>query len=135
MVYVTREERRQEVLAAFREPLEGVAQIIAPEEYAKWGYPAPTPNGRMSDLVLAARSDYAFDAAIQGEPVSAPVTPGGAHGYLNISPDMNAILVVWGAGIRETHLGPEPNVNVAPTIARLLGIEFPKAAVLGEIFK
>ena len=39
MVYVTREERRKDVLGAFSKPLEGVAQVIAPEEYAKWGFP------------------------------------------------------------------------------------------------
>jgi len=48
---------------------------------------------------------------------------------------MNAILVAWGAGIRQTRTGPQPNVDVAPTIARLLGIEFPHAAVLGEFLK
>ena len=79
MVYVTREARRKEVLAAFREPLEGVAQTITPDEYAKWGYPAPTRNGRMSDLVLAAAPDYAFDAAIQGETVSTVSSPAGAQ--------------------------------------------------------
>lgn len=135
MVYVTREARRSEVLAAFREPLEGVARTIAPEEYAKWGYPAPTHNGRMSDLVLAAAPDYAFDGAFQGEPVTAAARPGGAHGYLNTEADMNAILVAWGAGIRHTTTGPQPNVNVAPTIARLLGVEFPKAAALREFLK
>ena len=135
MVYVTREERRQEVLAAFREPLEGVAQTITPDEYAKWGYPAPTHNGRMSDLVLAAAPDYAFDAAIQGDTVTTVATPGGAHGYLNTDPDMNAILVAWGAGIRHGRTGPKPNVDVAPTIARLLGVEFSKATVLSEFLK
>jgi predicted AlkP superfamily pyrophosphatase or phosphodiesterase len=135
MVYVTREERRKEVLAAFREPLEGVARTIAPEEYGKWGYPAPTHNGRMSDLVLAAAPDYAFDGAIQGEPVSAAATPGGAHGYLNTDSDMQAILVAWGDGIRHVRVPAKPNVDVAPTIARLLGVEFPKAAVLSEFLK
>lgn len=135
MVYVTRGERRQDVLAAFRQPLEGVARTIAPAEYGQWGYPAPTPNGRMSDLVLAAATDYAFDGAIAGDPVSASATPGGAHGYLNTDPDMNAILVAWGAGIRNVHTGPQPNVDVAPTIARLLGLDFHQGTVIGEFLK
>jgi predicted AlkP superfamily pyrophosphatase or phosphodiesterase len=135
MVYVTRESRRQDVLAAFRTPLEGVARTILPEEYGKWGYPAPTPGSRMSDLVLAAQPDYAFDGAYQGETVTVPVTQGGAHGYLNTDPDMNAILVAWGAGIRQGRTGPKPNVDVAPTIAKLLGVDFSKAAVLSDFLK
>jgi predicted AlkP superfamily pyrophosphatase or phosphodiesterase len=135
MVYVTREEKRQEVLAAMREPIPGVTQVIAPGDYAKYGFPAPVRNGRMADLVLAAAPDYAFDGAIQGEAVTNTASPNGAHGYLNSDSDMNAILVAWGAGIRHVQTGPKPNVDVAPTIARLLGIEFPKASVLSEFLK
>jgi len=135
MVYVTHEEKRPEVLAAMREPIPGVSQVIAPEEYAKWGFPAPVHNGRMADLVLAASPDYAFDGVMQGAPVTDTAGPNGAHGYLNTDPDMNAILVAWGAGIRHVQTGPKPNVDVAPTIARLLGFEFPKASVLGEFLK
>ena len=48
---------------------------------------------------------------------------------------MNAILVAWGAGIRHGQTGPKPNVDVAPTIARLLGVEFRTAAVVGDFLK
>jgi predicted AlkP superfamily pyrophosphatase or phosphodiesterase len=139
-VYVTREEKRKEVLDAFRAPIPGVAQVIAPEEYAKWGYPKPTPNGRMGDLVLVGANDYAFDAAFEGA-VNTD-TPGGAprgaHGYINSDPDMNAILVAWGAGIkRGVKTPPKPNVDVAATIAKLLGVEVKgmEGKVLGEFLK
>lgn len=135
MVYVTREEKRQEVLAAMREPMIGVSQVIAPDEYAKWGYPAPTHNGRMADLVLAAEPDYSFSGGFQGEALTNTTSPGGSHGYLNSDPDMNAILVAWGAGIRHTQTGPKPNLDVAPTIAKLLGIEFLKGSVLADFLK
>ena len=50
--------------------------------------------------------------------------PRGAHGYLNSDPDMNAILVAWGAGIkRGAKSAAKPNVDVAATIAKLLGVE------------
>src|SRR5215471_3306740 len=39
MVYITREERRAAVLAAMHEPLKGVARVMEPAEYAKWGLP------------------------------------------------------------------------------------------------
>jgi predicted AlkP superfamily pyrophosphatase or phosphodiesterase len=128
MVYVTREEKRNLVLDAFRAPIPGVAQVIAPADYEKWGFPKVTPNGRMADLVLAAASDYAFDGGIEGA-VNADVPGGGirgAHGYLNTDPEVQAILVAWGAGIKVgVKTAPRPNVDVAATIAQLLGVEFP----------
>ena len=82
----------------------------------------------MADLVLAAEPGYSFAGTVAGEVVTdapAGTTPG-SHGYLSSDPDMNSILVAWGAGVRPgARLGIVPNVNVAPTIARLLGIKWP----------
>jgi len=56
--------------------------------------------------------------------VTESIPPIGSHGYLNTDPDMSAIFIAWGAGIRKGIQVPEiRNVDVAPTIARLLGIE------------
>lgn len=139
MVYVTREEKRKEVLDAFKAPIPGVAQVISPDEYSKWGFPKVLPNGRMSDLVLAAANDYSFDGAIDGS-VNTDV-PGGAvrgsHGYLNTNPDMQAILVAYGAGIRgAARTGPKPNVDVAATVAKILGVDLKmEGKVLSEFLK
>lgn len=129
MVYITRESRRAEItplLDGMFRNVPGVASIIHPAEYAKYGYPAPLPGGRMADLVLVASPDYAFDGNTKGDTVSdvaAGATPG-QHGYLNSDPDMQEILVAWGAGIRAgARAGVVPNVSVAPTLARLLHIE------------
>ena len=82
----------------------------------------------MSDLVLAAEPGYAFEGGIAGDPVS-DVPPGaspGTHGYLNSDREMSALLIASGAGVKPgTRLGAVPNVNVAPTIARLLGLKWP----------
>ena len=118
----------------------GISKVILPDEFEKAGYPKWTPGGRMADIVLAAQPGYAFDGAIAGEPVTnvaAGANPG-AHGYLNADPDMQEILVAWGAGIRPgTKLGVVPNVNVAPTIAKLLGLGWPadRGQPLTEILK
>jgi predicted AlkP superfamily pyrophosphatase or phosphodiesterase len=139
-VYVTREEKRKEVLDAFRTAIPGVSQVIPSEEFAKWGYPKVTPNGRMADLVLAAANDYAFDGSFAGE-MNSDVPAGsarGAHGYLNTDPDMRAILVAWGAGIKRGAKSPaKPNVDVAATIAKLLGVEVKgmDGKVLSEFLK
>ncbi len=80
----------------------------------------------MADLVLVARDGYNFSGGLQGELVRDVNATGsaGSHGYLNTEPEMNAIFVAWGRGIRKgTQLGTIRNVDVAPTIAALLGIE------------
>src|SRR5207247_8047224 len=83
-------------------------------------FPSPVQNNHMADLVLAAAPGYSFEGATQGEPV-ADVTPGstpGAHGYLSADPDMNAIFIASGAGIKPgAKLGLIRNLDVAPTIA------------------
>ncbi|HYW43236.1 MAG TPA: ectonucleotide pyrophosphatase/phosphodiesterase [Bryobacteraceae bacterium] len=143
MVYVTREGKRATLLPALAEAFRGVpgvAQIILPAEYPKFGYPSVTPGGRMADMVLAAAPGYAFEPAITGQ-VAGDVPAGaslGTHGYLASDPDMTAILVAWGAGIRPgSHAGVVPNLSIAPTIARLLGVPLPgtPAPPLGELLQ
>jgi predicted AlkP superfamily pyrophosphatase or phosphodiesterase len=42
---------------------------------------------------------------------------------LNSDPEMQAIFLAWGSGIRSgVHLDTIPNVDVAPTIAALLSV-------------
>jgi len=133
LVYVTREALREATLKTLNQALpklEGVAQVIPPAEFARYGYPQPSPGGRMADLVLAAQNGYGFEPANTGDPVAdvpAGANPG-QHGYLNTDPDMQAILVLWGAGVRTgARTGPQPNRSVALTIAQLLGLSLPGA--------
>jgi predicted AlkP superfamily pyrophosphatase or phosphodiesterase len=128
MVYFTRKpmpELKDEFLK-----LPGVTKVILPDEYASYGYPKAEPGGRMSDMVLVAAPDYGFDGVATGEP-SVDVPPGehpGTHGYVNSDTDMQAIFVAWGAGVKPgTKLGEFPNLRVAPTIAKLLGVSLPAA--------
>ena len=131
MVYITRASRKAELTASLPEmfrSVEGVARVIPPVEFASLGY--PEPNERMADLVLAAADGYAFGGTIDGEAVvSVPAgSSPGAHGYLNTDPDMNAVLVASGAGIRKgATLGTVKNTALAPAIARLLGVALPDA--------
>lgn len=127
MVYITRSAKKAELSSKLRSEfaaIVGVKGIIEPADFAKHGF--PPPNERMADMVLLADDGYAFDGASKGETVTA-VPPGstpGAHGYINTDTDMNAVFVAWGAGIkRGANLGSIRNLDVAPTIARLLGLE------------
>ena len=133
MVYVTQPEGKAQTIATLKQlfsTLEGVTKVIEPAEFAAWGYPDPAQEPRMADLVLATTGSYSFsaatrDGAIQREPTGA--SPG-AHGYLNDDTQMQAIFIASGRGIkRGAKLGDISNLDVAPTIAHLLGVTFPEA--------
>lgn len=106
--------------------LEGVDRIIEPAEYAALGMPSPKDNPQMADLVLVAKPTYGFAGGAEGEPV-VDVVDGmtiGMHGYVADDPDMNAIFIAWGRGIRKgVRLETLKNVDVAPTVAALLGLK------------
>lgn len=132
MVYVTRETLRSGTLKQLQSifsKIPGIQRVILPADYSQFDYPQHVPGGRMAEMVLVAAPGYAFDGETKGESVvdvSTGATPG-THGYLNSDPDMHAIFVAWGAGIRPgVHLGQVRTVDIAPTIAYLLNVNFPK---------
>jgi predicted AlkP superfamily pyrophosphatase or phosphodiesterase len=87
--------------------------------------------------VLSALPDYSFGNEAEGNYVTG-IDEGGTHGYLNTDPKMQAIFVAWGAGIASgVRLGKISNLDVAPTIAAILGIEMKtaKGHALREILK
>jgi predicted AlkP superfamily pyrophosphatase or phosphodiesterase len=127
-VYVTRPEKKAELVPALRtafEQVPGVKLVIGSDGFERLGYPQPAATERMCDLVLAAADGYAFDGAHRGDPVT-KVPDGaspGAHGYLSTETDMDSAFLAWGAGIkRGSKLGRIRCVDVAATVARLLGV-------------
>jgi hypothetical protein len=53
----------------------------------------------------------------------------GSHGYDPSTPDMGAVMLAMGRGVAPgTKLGAIPQTDIAPTIARLLGIDAPANA-------
>lgn len=133
MVYVTSEKDKSTISAALKQAFqgqEGVGSVLEPGDFEKYGYPQPEENSRMADLVLAAADGYAFEGSLTGDftaDVPAGATPG-SHGFLHTDPDMDAIFIASGAGIKPgSKLGRIRNLDVAPTIANLLGIELKDA--------
>src|SRR6185503_19862461 len=109
---------------------EGVAEILSPERYAALGLPDPAKNRQMSDLILVASEGYAFNNEVNGDEVVTQVTLAagnqGHHGYLSRHPKMNAAFIAWGRGIKPgSKLGLIENIDVAPTIAVVLGQKLP----------
>jgi predicted AlkP superfamily pyrophosphatase or phosphodiesterase len=134
MVYLTNPETRdgdrQKVLQLFSGK-EGIAEIIQPERYEALGLPSPVKDPHMADLVLAAAEGYAFSGSATGEDFVVPVGPytnRGYHGYLASDSKMDAALVIAGRGVRRgSKIGLVENVDIAPTIAQLLGQKLERA--------
>ena len=102
-----------------------VEQAFGEQEYARHGLPLPKDNPAVGDLVALTRTDHYF-GTVAGDAVVGKARYRGTHGYLPDVPANHAVFIAWGAGIR---LRAEPirlaNADVAPTIARLLGLTLP----------
>ena len=76
-------------------------------------------------VAFAASKGYAFTAD-PNDPssVDAPAGSLGAHGYIATDPDLRALFIASGRGIkRGVTLDVVDNLDVAPTAARLLGLD------------
>jgi predicted AlkP superfamily pyrophosphatase or phosphodiesterase len=131
-VYVLDAARRKEIIAQLRAELpklEGVKAVFGPEQLASIGQPTPTEDPRAPDMWLAAKENYSFsDGATGKEIIGVRKTVGGTHGYLPEEPELVAACVMWGAGVKPgTKLGTMSITDVAPTIAKILGVALPTA--------
>jgi predicted AlkP superfamily pyrophosphatase or phosphodiesterase len=131
-VYVLDDARREEIteqLARELGAVEGVETVLGPERFAKLGQPTRDQDPRAADLWLSAKRGYAFaDSPVGDKTVTRLTSLVGTHGYLPDQPDMLATCVVWGAGIKPgVDLGKIRETEIAPMIARLLGLELPAA--------
>jgi predicted AlkP superfamily pyrophosphatase or phosphodiesterase len=81
----------------------------------------------MGDLVLYAKDGYAFLQGLDGaEVVRESKTYLGTHGYPNSDPELDGIFLASGYGIkRGGKVDRVTNLDVAPTIAELLGLPLP----------
>jgi predicted AlkP superfamily pyrophosphatase or phosphodiesterase len=140
MVYVTVADPAGTILARARDALrdvEGIEKVVEPDDYEELGLPAPAENDQMGALFLQAKDGYAFTGD-SGEPtvVDAPVGALGAHGYVSSDPDLRALFIAFGRGVRTgSTIDTIDSVDVAPTAARLLGVELKdvQGRVLTEI--
>jgi predicted AlkP superfamily pyrophosphatase or phosphodiesterase len=82
----------------------------------------------MGQLFLTAKTGYSFSGATGGPVTAAVPQTGGSHGYVASDPEMDAIFIASGYGVRRgAKLDTIANIDVAPTIAKLLGVELPAA--------
>ena len=131
MVYVTDPAQRNTLLPQLRilfQNLEGVDHIYDASEFASLGLPTPAQSDQAPDLLLSAKQGYLFGDATTGNVIS-PSKDRGAHGYLSGDSSMQAIFIASGAAIKKGVRLPQVcNVDVAPTIAALLGLDMKSAS-------
>jgi predicted AlkP superfamily pyrophosphatase or phosphodiesterase len=127
LVYAKRARTEPEFAARVRAALdniEGIERVIEPRDYAPLGLPLPGSDPQAPDFVLSAKDGYAFSGAVSGELIAERPRAGGTHGYVQTNPRVDGLFVAAGRGIRKgTRLERIQNLDVAPTIARLLGVE------------
>jgi predicted AlkP superfamily pyrophosphatase or phosphodiesterase len=141
-VYVTDPAKRGELLPKLKilcAGVEGVAQVLDGNDGPSLGMPTPAENQGMGDLILYAKSGYAFKDGVAGEiPIADSTGYLGTHGYLNSDTELDGIFVAAGYGIKPGVRIPRmANVDVAPTLAELLNVKLPEVdgRVLTEILK
>lgn len=110
------------------ENVEGIARVVGPEQFAEYGLPDPEQNPQMGDLWIIAEEGYGFSSQADGDDVQVDTEPHGYHGYPSDQEMMKAMFLASGPGIQPgTVLEGVQIIDIAPTIAALLGLDMPTA--------
>ena len=133
LLYITDPATDQATRAKIRDLFlgqEGIEGVLEGDKFAENGLPDVRDWPQMCDMVLVAKDGYCFGGTADNEQFVTSNTQVGAslgsHGFLANNPKMNAILVAAGAGLRRgAKLEGVENIDLAPTIARLLGLSLP----------
>jgi len=116
-------ERLRERFAA----LPGV-EVIGAEQYGDLGLPAPGPGSHQGDLMLAADDGVFLTGHATPEAAAAAPVYRAAHGHRPELDRLGAAFAMAGPGVRAgVTLGEISLLSLAPTAARLLGVELPAA--------
>jgi len=131
-IYVLDDARRDDLVLQLAEQFrhtEGVAAVYLPDDFAKIGQPSRAVNPNAADLWLSAAKGYSFSDSAAGEQAVAPRDAvAGTHGYDPEQDDLLATCVLWGYGVKPgVNLGRISNLDVAPTMAKVLGVPMPSA--------
>ena len=119
----------------------GVARIVRPGGFASLGFPDYADNVYVPGQYLIAGdldTHLVIDATSDSTMRRRRARPYHGHGYFPDDRSMHALTILSGRGIaRGRALGHVRNVDVAPTLARLLGVALPSATgrVLTEVLE
>lgn len=132
MLYLTvpesRDADRKKVVELFQQQ-EGIAEVVLPEQFSKYGLPQPSEYPPMADIVLSAKDGYGFNGTATGDEfvIKSDGTLG-THGFLSTNERMHATFIASGHGVRRgDRLGVINNIDLAPTIARMFNVKLESA--------
>jgi predicted AlkP superfamily pyrophosphatase or phosphodiesterase len=142
-VYVLDEANRDSILKQITPKLakmEGVSGVVEAKDFdSKLHHITADKDGREPDLVLLAGDGYTFtDSLADSAEIIPNDPPKGAHGHFQLDANLYGCCVISGAGVKKNVvLGEMKNIDVTPTMAKLLGVPFPGAdgRVLEEALK
>lgn len=114
------------VKKAFRD-VEGIMSVVTADEFSKYGVADPKVDPHAPDIILFAKEGYSLGDTAAGQlPFKDKPERKGSHGHDPNIPNLRATFVAWGVGIKPgSKLGDISNVDVAPTIAAVLGVPLP----------
>jgi predicted AlkP superfamily pyrophosphatase or phosphodiesterase len=121
-------DRDRELFRQMFADQEGVAEVLNPEQFAKYGMPHPREYNQAPDLVLVAKDGYGVSGSAEGETFVASQTEGrisaGSHGFISTLAKMNALCVISGAAVKAgARIDQAENIDIMPTAATILGLE------------
>jgi predicted AlkP superfamily pyrophosphatase or phosphodiesterase len=131
MVYITDPSRRDDIVDRVKKALtgvDGILKIAGPGELKDYGVGDPKDDPHAPDMILFAKDGWIFgDTAAGALSFIEKPERKGSHGHDASIPGLHATFVAWGAGIRPggVNVGEITNLDVAPTIAKLLGVPMP----------
>ena len=103
-------------------------EVLGPERFREMGMPEPAPGSMQGDLMLMADDGFFFTGHPTPEAAAAAPVYRAAHGHAPMLPQLGAGFVMAGPGVREgARLGEISMLDLAPTAARLLGVDLPDA--------
>ena len=113
---------RRVVQRVVDDPAAPVAQVMEGDAIrTSGGFPGTV-------VVVGLKPGFRAGAALSGALVTPVASPGGTHGFLPDTSDMNASFFIVGEGVPAgRNLGPIDMRDVAPTVAARLGVALPTA--------
>jgi len=142
MVYITDTAQRERIMAELvpaLKAIEGVDAVIPSSEFAAVGHVTPDKNPHEPDILLSAADGYSFaENPASKDLITATGMTKGTHGNHFKNPRLDATFIAWGAAIKPGVKLPRiRNVDVAPTMAAILGVKLDnvEGRVLNEMLR
>jgi predicted AlkP superfamily pyrophosphatase or phosphodiesterase len=107
---------------------EDIAGVTAPEDFRALSLPLPPDDPLMFDYLINAKHGCSSSGGTGGAVTAAVPQQVGSHGYFGSDPDLDAMFIASGYGIKAGAKLDEVRSNdLAPTIAKLLSLPLPTA--------